>query len=502
MSSTLDPPLIVVGSGIAGLCTALAAAPRPVLLLGRGLAGSDSASRLAQGGIAAALGQADSIADHIDDTLRCGAGSNHVAAVSYLCAQAPAAIDWLRELGARFDHDENGDLQLAREGGHRRARVLHIGGDASGAGLLQVLQAAVRRAPHIHWREQVTVEALLQRGDHVVGVAVRDTDDYRESLPAAAVVLATGGIGGLFAATSNPVSAQGMGLALAQQVGAPLRDLELIQFHPTALALTTGTGPQRALITEALRGAGARLVDEQGRAVMSGVHPLADLAPRDLVSRQLWQLQQQGHALYLDARALAIDWPRQFPTVLGSCLAAGFDPRRQLIPVTPAAHFHMGGIACDLDGASTRPGLYAVGEVAGNGVHGGNRLASNALLEGVVMGRRLGQRLATGVPGLPASGRTALAALPAAASPADLACLRTLLWQGLGPVRSGTGLAQAQATLQACPRLAASWQGRLAQALLASAMARRDSGGAHWRADAEPAASTPAASTLVVNATA
>lgn len=477
------PPVVVAGSGIAGLCAALSAAPRKVLLLGRSTAGADTASRLAQGGIAAALGAGDSIAAHIEDTLICGARVNHAGAVAYLCRQAPAAIAWLQQMGVVFDGDGHG-MHLAREGGHRCARVAHVGGDASGAGLLRALQAVVRQAAHIQWRESLAVESLLLEGERVAGVSLCDRDHYRFRQPAAAVVLATGGIGGLFAATSNPASSQGYGLALAQAVGAALRDLEFIQFHPTALAATDATvEPQRPLITEALRGAGAVLRDQSGRAVMAGVHPLADLAPRDRVSRHLWQLQQAGRQLFLDARELGIDWPRQFPTVLGACLAAGIDPREQPISVTPAAHFHMGGIACDLDGATTVPGLYAVGEVAGNGVHGGNRLASNALLEGVVFGRRLGQMLAQGLEAVGAMPSGLAVPMPASASTGDLANLRQTLWQALGPVRTAHGLAQARARLGNHATLAQSWQGVLAQRLLAAARSRRESCGAHWRAD-------------------
>lgn len=479
----MNPPVVVVGSGLAGLCTALSAAPRNVLLLGRAVAGEDTASRLAQGGIAAALAAGDSIAAHVEDTVRCGADSNDRGAVAYLCRQAAAAIAWLQQLGVIFDADERG-LQLAREGGHRCARVAHVGGDASGAGLLRAVQAAVRRAPHIEWREQVGVESLLRCGERVCGVELCDRDDYRYRQEAAAVVLATGGIGGLFAATSNPAGAQGMGLALAHSAGAVLRDLEFIQFHPTALAADDRAGPQRPLITEALRGAGARLRDDSGAAVMAGVHPLGDLAPRDRVSRQLWQWQQRGHRVFLEAHTTAIDWPRQFPTVLAACLAAGIDPRVRAIPVSPVAHFHMGGIASDLDGASGVPGLYAVGEVACNGVHGANRLASNALLEAVVMGRRLGRVLAQGVSSaLPGPARQPVPVLPAA-STVDLVHLRALLWQALGPVRTGAGLARAQAVIVDHPGLAQTWQGDLAQRLIDAALARRESCGAHWREDA------------------
>lgn len=477
-------PIIVVGAGIAGLCVALAAAPRPVLLLARGRMGGDSASRLAQGGIAAALAEGDSPEQHFDDTLTCGAGRNEPAAVRYLTTEAPSAIAWLQQLGVLFDAGADG-LQYAREGGHGRARVLHVGGDASGAGLVRVLQQAVRTAAHIRCWDGVEVEGLWQRGERVVGVSLRDDAQFRQRVPGAAVVLATGGIGGLFAATSNPASAQGAGLALAGSVGAARRDLELVQFHPTALAVQAGAGPSLPLVTEALRGAGAVLRDQHGRAVMQGVHALADLAPRDCVSRQLWQCQQRGSTIVLDARMIGEDWPHRFPTVWAACQAAGLDPRTMGLPVTPVAHFHMGGVASDLDGASSVPGLFVAGEVAGNGVHGGNRLASNALLEAVVFGRRLGQALADGIasPSSSSSASRVLACLPASATRADLEQLRGILWQGMGPVRDAQGLSLAIAAIQSRPELSASWQGRLAQALLAAALSQPRSCGAHYRSD-------------------
>lgn len=480
-----EQPVVVVGAGIAGMSVALAAAPRQVLLLSRTREGDDCATSFAQGGIAAALGDGDSAADHAEDTMIAGAGFNDPAAVELLTAGAADAIAWLRSIGVEFDGDGQGP-HLAREGGHRCARVLHAGGDATGSRVLRALQEAVRRSAHVRCRTDVDVDALLVGDDGaVVGVGFRDAAG-RGRVNASAVVLATGGLGGLFAATSNPEAAQGAGLALGLSVGAQMRDLELVQFHPTALAVGTA-GPTLPLLTEALRGAGAVLRDEHGVAIMHGEHALADLAPRDIVSRRMWALQQQGRALFLDATGLRVDWPTQFPTVLAACLAAGLDPRRQLVPVTPAAHFHMGGLATDLEGATSVRGLYAVGEVACNGVHGGNRLASNSLLEGVVFGRRLGELLA----GQPVVGRASTNAqsIPRAASadPADLDYLRRCLWQGLGPVREGEGLQAAEDAIHARPVLAYSCQGRVALAMLDAARRQRSNRGAHHRLDAEPA---------------
>ena len=474
-------PIVVVGGGAAGLATALALAPAPVRLLCRAHDGSGTASALAQGGIAAALDGADSPAAHAHDTLLAGAQHNDAAMVQWLCAQAPAAIEWLQAQGVVFDRDAAGHLQLGREGGHHVARIVHAGGDASGAALVHALRERVQQAPHIQWRGGVDVDALLLRDGAVCGVRVSEASGHQQEMDAAAVVFATGGIGALFAHTSNPPGADGSGLALGLAAGARARDLEFMQFHPTALDID---GAQcLPLITEALRGAGARLCKADGRPLMAGLHPLGDLAPRDIVARRVWQARHDDGRVWLDASAVTGDWNERFPTVLAACLAAGIDPRRQPIPVTPAAHFHMGGLAVDADGRTGVPGLHAVGEVACNGVHGANRLASNSLLEGVLCGRRTGALLA-GMDA-PATGRGAYrwvergAGLP---PPAALGALRALLWQAAGPVREATTLRRA---LQTCvAQRDEGWQVGLAQRLLTAALERRDSLGAHHRSDA------------------
>lgn len=470
-------PIVVVGAGVAGLATALAAAPHPVRLLCRAEDGGGSATALAQGGIAAALDPADSPAAHAHDTLLAGAHHNDVAMVRWLAHEAPAAIAWLQAQGVAFDRDATGRLQLGREGGHGVARIVHAGGDATGAAVLQALRERAQLATHIQWRGGVEVDALLLRGGAVAGVRIRDDRGRCEAIEAAAVVLATGGIGALFARSSNPPGADGAGLALALAAGAAPRDLEFMQFHPTALDVV---GPSLPLITEALRGAGARLLDAQGRALMDGIHAQGDLAPRDVVARRVWQMQRDGGAVWLDARGVQGDWQRRFPTVLAACAAHGFDPRQAPIPVTPAAHFHMGGVACDREGRSGVAGLYAVGEVACNSVHGANRLASNSLLEGVLCGRRLGAALAVaGVGGGQGAYRWIErgAGLPTAA----LTVVREWLWQAAGPVREASALRQAW---QRCDVLAAAgWQARLAKALLRAARLRKQSLGAHERCD-------------------
>lgn len=479
----MTPPLVVVGAGVAGLATALAAAPAPVVLLCRDAHGAGSASELAQGGIAAALGDDDAVDAHIADTLAAGAFHNDVARARWLCAQAPATIAWLAEQGVAFDRDAGGRILLGREGGHRIARIVHAGGDATGAALVGALAARAREAAHIHWLEGMQVDALGLRGDRLGGVRARDAHGTQHDIAASAVVLATGGLGALFARTSNPPGADGAGLALALAAGANARDLEFVQFHPTALDVPGSTS--LPLVTEALRGAGARLRGAGGRALMDGVHPQADLAPRDVVARRVWQARHDGERVVLDATRVDGDWRQRFPTVLQACLRHGIDPRTRPIPVTAAAHFHMGGIAVDAEGRSSLPGLYAVGEVACTGVHGANRLASNSLLEGIAHDRRLGAMLAA-QPTHAVRGAMRWHGIGAGLAAAPLSALRELLWQAAGPVRTSEGLRQA---LHTCAmRRDEGWQAWLAMSLLSAALRRRDSLGAHWRIDARTGA--------------
>jgi len=478
-------PLVIIGGGAAGLATALAAVPLPVQLLCRSHGGHGAASILAQGGIAAAWGAHDHVADHVADTLAAGAGHNNAAIVRWLCTQAPAAIDWLVSLGAAFDHDARGHLQLGREGGHCAARIVHAGGDATGAEVMRALSRKVMEDSRIHRREGIEAEALLLRGGRVCGVRTRDASGAVEEIEASAVVLATGGIGAAFARTSNPVDADGSGLALGMAAGAAVRDLEFVQFHPTALDIPGAHC--LPLITEALRGAGASLIDAAGAMLMKNVHVSGDLAPRDVVARRVWQARQEGRGAWLDARRVEGDWNLRFPTVLAACLAHGIDPRRQPLPVTPAAHFHMGGLSTDLDGSTTVPGLHAVGEVACNGVHGANRLASNSLLEAVLCGQRLGRRLAR-LPQVQPKGAFAWRVRDDGLPETAKAELRRLLWDAAGPVRNDVVLGGA---MQRCTEWSEhAWQGRLAHAILAAARLRRESLGAHYRSDSNPLPTT------------
>ncbi len=469
MTPRADGPVIIVGGGIAGMVAALELAPRRVILVLRGRLGEDGATALAQGGIAAAMGAGDHPRQHAADTLAAGAFRCDVGAVRQLAIAAPGAIRWLAAKGVDFDR-EGAEWTLGHEGGHGRARIVHAGGDATGAHVARALAAELRRCAHIVTAEHAEVDALLVGNDRrVAGIRLREVGGHAFRLPGAAVLLATGGIGGLFESSTGPRDLEGSGLALALAAGVPLRGLEYLQFHPTALRAQVGQEAPLPLITEALRGAGAVLRREDGRPLMAGRHPDGDLAPRDVVARAV----SSAGSAWLDATGLELDWEARFPTVRAIAARHGLDPSRDWLPVVATPHFHMGGISAGLDGATSVPGLSAVGEVACTGVHGANRLASNSLLEGIVAGRLAGARLRreSRVNGGPT--KLALAGEPMT-GPARQS-LRRLLSKALGPERD---LALASTTLAQISD--DSRQGRVARALLAAAAANGDRVGAHW----------------------
>ncbi|UXA20320.1 L-aspartate oxidase [Mycobacterium sp. SMC-4] len=379
--------VVVVGTGVAGLAAALAAhrQGRRVVLLSKA---EQTATFYAQGGIAVVLpDNDDSVEAHVADTVAAGAGLCDPEAVRSIVADGHQAVGELVGMGAAFDESPTGHWALTREGGHSRRRIIHAGGDATGAEVQRALNHAA--ATLDVRRNHLAVEVLVDDGA-VAGVLVR-SDDGLGVIHSPAVILATGGLGHLYQATTNPDGSTGDGVALALWAGLPVSDIEFIQFHPTML-YTADAGGRRPLITEALRGEGATLIDRQGFSVTAGVHPMGDLAPRDVVAAAIEaRLAATGEAcVYLDARAVD-GLPSRFPTVTAACLAAGVDPTRQPIPVVPGAHYSCGGIVTDLDGRTALPGLFAAGEVARTGMHGANRLASNSLLEGLVVGGRAGR---------------------------------------------------------------------------------------------------------------
>ena len=500
---TANADVVVVGSGIAGLTAALhARAAGRVLLVTKALLDAGS-TRWAQGGIAAALAPGDSPNDHYADTMTAGAGLCDSAAVRVLVEEGPQRVRDLAALGAAFDRDPDGVLELTREGGHLHRRIVHAGGDATGAEVERALLAAVASADDIEVIEHALVlDVLTDAAGNACGVTLHvlgeGTRDGVGAVRARAVVLATGGMGQVYASTTNPEVSTGDGVAVAARAGAALADLEFVQFHPTALWTPSGSPGgsvgRQPLVTEALRGEGARLVDGRGRPVMAGVHPLGDLAPRDVVAKQMSRVmaEEDTDHLYLDVRPLGRELLiRRFPTLLANCAEIGLDPFSDPVPVAPAAHYASGGVRTDLDGRTSVGGLYACGEVACTGVHGANRLASNSLLEGLVFATRIGDALARDLPspGNPVE-VTGVAGVIDASSRGDL---QRTMTEGAGVLRSAESL---QATAKTLHDIAdrfddapgpEAWETTnlltVAAALVQAAAGREETRGCHWRED-------------------
>ncbi|HYD29704.1 MAG TPA: L-aspartate oxidase [Azospirillaceae bacterium] len=453
MLTVRDTGVVVVGSGLAGLTMALALAPRPVVLLTKtgGLPGGSTL--YAQGGIAAAVGPDDRPEDHAADTVAAGAGLVDATMADLLAREGAARVRDLLAAGLPFDLGPDGAPRLGREAAHGTARIVHAGGDATGRTLLTALAARVEATPSIRVEAGAFAVDLVVRGGRVCGLLARHGEGWVFHR-SPRVVLATGGIGAAFARTTNPAEATGDGLALAARAGARLADVEFVQFHPTALATDADPAP---LLTEALRGAGAVLLDRQGRRFMADEHPLAELAPRDVVARAIGRHAAEGEPVFLDVRPALAERPDGFPTVLALCAEAGFDPHREPLPVAPAAHYHMGGVWTDARGRTSIEGLWACGEVACTGVHGANRLASNSLLEALVFGTRVARDVESR--SLAAPRPFALPEPPLL--PGDRAAGRigaivdegrSALYEGAGLVRDGAGLLAARQRLD---RLAA-----------------------------------------------
>ncbi|MEC4569548.1 L-aspartate oxidase [Streptomyces virginiae] len=507
---SLDADVVVVGSGVAGLTAALrcAAAGRRTVVVTKARL-DDGSTRWAQGGIAAALGEGDSPEQHLDDTLVAGAGLCDEEAVRLLVTEGPDAVRRLIDTGAVFDTSaETGEIELTREGGHHRRRIAHAGGDATGAEISRALVEAVHAAG-IETVENALVLDLLQDAQgrtagvtlHVMGEGQHDGVG---AVHAPAVILATGGMGQVFSATTNPSVSTGDGVALALRAGAEVSDLEFVQFHPTVLFLGPDAEGQQPLVSEAVRGEGAYLVDADGVRFMVGQHELAELAPRDIVAKGIMRrMQEQGaQHMYLDARHFGAEmWEQRFPTILAACRSHGIDPVTQPIPVAPAAHYASGGVRTDLHGRTTVPGLYACGEVACTGVHGANRLASNSLLEGLVFAERIAEDITAqeyggGGPGVPVPSTGPLQ--PAGARYE----VQRIMTDGAGVLRSAASLATAAEALQGLYATALNeleahgktaepgvdtWEATnllcVARVLVAAAQRREETRGCHWRED-------------------
>jgi L-aspartate oxidase len=493
----MTPPRpVIVGTGIAGLWTAwrLASEGQAAILVTKETL-ADSASAWAQGGIAVALGPGDSPSQHAADTLAASDGLADPEAVRILTSEGPDRIYELLALGARFDRGPDGRLRFGLEAAHTRARIIHAGGDRTGAALIGCLAQVVRQHPLVELLEHTEVTNLLLDGGRVVGVMVLPRGRESRPILSPAVVLATGGVGQLYAVTTNPKVATADGWALAHRAGARLRDLEFLQFHPTALKLP-GVNPA-PLISEAVRGAGALLVDRDGRRFALDADPRAELAPRDVVARAVAAADAAGGA-WLDARQVA-DFPSRFPGITAMLARHGLDAARDLPPVAPALHYAMGGIQTDLEGRSSLSGLWAAGEVASTGVHGANRLASNSLLEGLVFADRTGRSVAATpapVPPAPSADQPA----PAPDTGEDDRCepvraaMRETMTADVGVQRTEASLLHAEGELERLTQAAppGAWRTHnqllVARLITQAARRRRESRGGHRRADYPPAA--------------
>ena len=466
---------IIVGAGLAGLTTALSLAPLPVVLLSPRKLGEECASAWAQGGIAAAVGTDDTPQLHAEDTATAGAGICDPAVTKAVTKDGSRVIGFLAEHGVAFDRNESGLLHLALEGAHRRRRVVHAA-DQTGATIINALIKSARTTPSIEIIEGASAVELLTHDGRISGLVI-EHNGAASILPTGQVVLATGGAGALWKETSNPLGSWGRGLALAARIGAVLGDLEFMQFHPTAIDIGRDPMP---LASEALRGEGCTLINSKGERFVE------ELQPRDIVARAIWGQKAAGEKVFLDGRkALGAHFAEHFPLIHASCLSAGIDPATMPIPVSPAAHYHMGGIVTDLYGRTSVEGLWACGEVACTGLHGANRLASNSLLEATSFGRRVAEDI-TGIRGQKPQAVDTEASIPQTDTPESTAMVRTIMSRHVGVLRDKAGLEKACDEL--APLAACSGMALAGLMIAASALRREESRGSHTRTDF-PAAS-------------
>ncbi|MFC5187052.1 L-aspartate oxidase [Actinomadura harenae] len=491
---------VVIGSGIAGLVAALRCHERgqSVLLVTKALLDAGS-TRWAQGGIAAALDPADTPDEHLADTLTAGAGVCDEDAVRVLVTEGPAAVRRLADLGTAFDRDASGALELGREGGHHRRRIAHAGGDATGAEISRALRAALKEHQIEAIENALVLDLIKDAEGRAAGVTLHVMGEGSPSgvgaVRARAVVLATGGLGQVYSSTTNPEVSTGDGVALALRAGADVADLEFVQFHPTSLWTGEGARGRQPLVSEAVRGEGAHLIDHDGVRFMVGRHELAELAPRDVVAKGIMTRMRETGAshMLLDGRHFGAGlWERRFPTILAACRHHGVDPVTEPIPVAPSAHYASGGVRTDLWGRTAVPGLYACGEVARTGVHGANRLASNSLLEGLVYAERIAAAIADDAPepGEPVASED-VAERPETGRDVRSEIQRIMAAHA-GVLRTAGGLATADRELAALAgtlgeRGVDGWEAAnlhtVASAIVAAARLREETRGSHWRDD-------------------
>lgn len=484
--------VVIVGGGLAGLFCALKLSPRPVTVISGAPIGEGASSAWAQGGIAAAIGTGDDVESHLADTIAAGAGLVDERVAFGMAEEAAERIHDLLEYGVPFDRDLEGALKLSREAAHSQRRIVHVGGDMAGAAIMAALVAAVRRTPSIRVMEGFVAEELRAEGPYVTGLIVRDRRgglSDRALLSTRAVVLASGGIGHLYALTTNPPEARGEGLAVAAEAGALVADAEFVQFHPTAVDIGHDPAP---LATEALRGEGATIVDRNGHRFLCDLHPDGELAPRDIVARAVHDAKISGRGAFLDCRqAIGSRFAEDFPTVFAACKGAGLDPATAPIPIAPAAHYHMGGVHVDGAGRTSLDGLWACGEVACTGAHGANRLASNSLLEAVVFAARVAQDIHGLLPNHKITRWRGPADGDAPSTPDEdgeaVRVLRDTMSRHVGVVRDAAGLTTALATIEQLAERPHGPQARntlvAAKLIAAAALRRNESRGGHYRSD-------------------